>query len=285
MPGAVMLESKRVAALRLLGFIAAVAVALPAAGMAVGIVSSMSGEVTGRLASTWLFPLVFLMILAGVTWAACRLERTKLDSLGIALTQGRAVEFLAGFLVAALVFAVVAWARAISVGAEWTFNAATGVRSAVAALPLVLLLVLAEELLFRGYAFRKACVLWGGPVTLIVSSLLFGLYHLMWSSAWGMGALFLFAMPAVGGAVFGLAALRTNGLALPVGLHLGGNWVGGSVLGLGVPEGGALWTASVNAAQASWLLAPDIVPRLPYLVGVAALAVLLACWPPRRYTP
>jgi membrane protease YdiL (CAAX protease family) len=139
-----------------------------------------------------------------------------------------------------------------------------------------------EEVLFRGYAFRKAEALWGAPVALIASSALFGAYHVVGTGYWGTGALFLFAMPALGGLVFGLAALRTGGLALPIGLHLGGNWVGAYVFGLGTPQGSALWSASVDAAQGAWLLAPDLVPRLPYLAGVVLLAVAVAKWPRRQ---
>lgn len=92
-------------------------------------------------------------------------------------------------------------------------------------------------------------------------------------------------MPALGGLVFGAAALRTGGLrtgglSLPLRLHLGGNWVNASLFGLGMTPGSALWSAPVDLAQAAALMAPDFLPRLPYLVAVALLAVSVWMWPP-----
>jgi membrane protease YdiL (CAAX protease family) len=45
-------------------------------------------------------------------------------------------------------------------------------------------------------------------------------------------------MPALGGVVFGWAAVRSSGLALPIGLHLGGNRIQASVLSFQPPFGG-----------------------------------------------
>ena len=188
-------------------------------------------------------------------------------------------EFGAGFVVSAALFAIIALVQAATVGADWVFDPIVGARAALLGLPLAFLRMFPEELLFRGYAFRQMWVLWGAPAALLISSLLFGAYHVIGSGYWGAGAFFLFAMPTLGGIVFSLAALRTGGLALPLGLHLGGNWVGASVLGLGSPEGSALWAAQIDAAQTEWLMAPDLLPRLPYLVGVVSLGALILAWP------
>ena len=279
-----MSPSDRILVLRLASFVVAAAAAVVAVGPVVGLVSGVLGVVPGHPAAAWLFPVLVSAALLGVTWAALRLERDGLGSLGLVPTRRRAAEFGAGFAVAAVVLAAVALVRAASVGADWTFDPSAGARAALVGLPLAFVLMFSEELLFRGYAFQKAAALWGGPAALVVSSLLFGAYHLTGAGGeyWGTGAFLFFAMPALGGLVFGLAALRTGGLALPLGLHLGGNWVGASVLGLGVPEGAALWAAPVDPVQAAWLMAPDPLPRLPYVVGVALLAVAVLAWPRRQ---
>jgi membrane protease YdiL (CAAX protease family) len=181
-------------------------------------------------------------------------------------------------------FAVVALARAEMVGASWQFDPTTGAQAALLGLPVVLALMASEELIFRGYAFQKAEQLWGPAAALVGSSLAFGAYHVVGSEYWGMGAFFLFLTPTLGGLVFGLAALRTRSLALPFGLHLGGNWVNASLLGLGVPSGRALWAAPLDPSQVTTLMAPDVWPRLPYLIAVAVLFAAVALWPPRRRT-
>jgi membrane protease YdiL (CAAX protease family) len=134
--------------------------------------------------------------------------------------------------------------------------------------------MLPEELLFRGYAFQRlvrAIGVWPG---IVVSATLFGIYHLFGSGMWGMGAFFQLAMPTMGGIVFGWAAVRTNGLALPIGLHLGGNWVQASIFSLqpvGASEPGALWTVYVTDVQQHSLYAPDFSAHAPYIVAMFVL--------------
>jgi membrane protease YdiL (CAAX protease family) len=101
-----------------------------------------------------------------------------------------------------------------------------------------------EELLFRGYAFQQIVRLGAPGTAVVLTAAAFGAYHQL-----GAG---VFLMPALGGLVFGYALVRSGGLALPIGLHWGGNWV-----------------------QA---LTSEAMPRVPYVVALAlmALAVRLA---------
>ena len=78
------------------------------------------------------------------------------------------------------------------------------------------------------------------------------------------------------------AALRTGSLALPIGLHLGGNWITSSIFGLGVDRGNALWGAPLNEIQIHARVVPDLVPHLPYLAAVAALGVFVIWWTQSR---
>ncbi len=96
-----------------------------------------------------------------------------------------------------------------------------------------------------------------------------------------MGLVFQFLMPTIGGLLFAWAAIRSGGLALPIGLHLGGNWVQASVAVFGPhPAPGAvesfagLWRIPITAADVQVLTAPDLVPRLPLLVAFAITAAL-----------
>ena len=71
-----------------------------------------------------------------------------------------------------------------------------------------------------------------------------------------MGLVFQFLMPTIGGLLFAWAAIRSGGLALPIGLHLGGNWVQASVAVFGPhPAPGAaesfagLWRIPISASR------------------------------------
>lgn len=282
------LHPSRSAVLRIVLFIVACAAAMAAVGPAAGLVAGLAGSLLRPPLDALLYPTLTTAALLLVTWAAFRREGASLGTLGLVPPRRRAAEFAAGFAASALLFAAVALVRAAWVDAAWTFDAGAGLRAALFGLPLAFVRLLPEELIFRGYAFRTAAARWGSGATILVSALLFGAYHvvgpLLGGTAWGMGAVFLFTTPALGGLLFGLAAHRTGGLALPTGLHFGANWVNASVLGLAMPPGAALWSAPMTAPQIATLTAPDVLVHLPYLAGVALLLIAVTVWA-RRPVP
>ena len=267
--------------LRLLGFLALAGVAVAGSGLVSGSLFAMLAISDGPL-TAWMFPAITTGLLLLATWCALRVEKLGFAALGIALTRRRVREFAGGLAMGATAFALLAVLNAWLVGAQWHVDWAAGARATLLGLPLALLMLLPEELVFRGYAFREAQALWGAPVALALSSVLFGAYHLMGSGDWAMGAVFRFAMPVLGGLVFGYALLRTGGLAMPIGLHLGGNWIQSSVFGLGREQGSTFWSAPLNAEQIRLLSAPDLMPHMPYLLAMVLLGVLVMARRPEK---
>lgn len=262
--------------LQFLVFLAAAAACFPLASVLGSLIGGLAGMGASQAASAWLFPGIVCVLLLGATWGGLRSDRSGLRALGLVPTRRRVTEFGMGFVMAAVIFVVVALVRAASVGAGWVFDPVAGARAALVGLPLSFILLFPEELLFRGFAFRKAEELWGASAALAASSLAFGAYHVVGSGYSGTGALWLFVTPALGGLLFGLAALRTRGLALPTGLHLGANWINASIFGLGFERGDALWSAPLTGAQIAHLTAPDVLPHLPYLTAVGLLTTVVA---------
>jgi membrane protease YdiL (CAAX protease family) len=91
-------------------------------------------------------------------------------------------------------------------------------------LPLMLLLYLVlagrEELSFRGYPLRSlSCTLgaWKAQAIIVV---IFALEHVAGGYSWTQALL----GAATGAILFGIAALKTNGIALPIGLHAAWNF-------------------------------------------------------------
>lgn len=261
--------------LRLLGFLALVGVAVAGSGLVSGSLFAMLSIPQDRPLAAWIFPAITSGLLLLVTWCALRFEKLGFAALGISLSRRRLREFASGLMMGAALFGLSVALNARLVGAQWHVDWAAGVRAALLGLPFALLMLLPEELVFRGYAFRQVQALWGAPAALALSSLLFGAYHLLGSGDWAMGAAFRFAMPVLGGLVFGYALLRTGGLAMPIGLHLGGNWIQSSVFGLGREQGSALWVASLDAEQIRVLSAPDLMPHVPYLLAMVLLGVFV----------
>ncbi|MGY0231962.1 CPBP family intramembrane glutamic endopeptidase [Longispora urticae] len=211
----------------------------------------------------------FAVALLAVTWICLRLDGGappfRWKQLGL------------GFAAGVLLFSLIAVVRAAAVGASWEFRPSPA--AVFGGLAFMLCSVLFEELLFRGYLLDRLAALGGPVLAVVVTSALFGAYHVIGRPYWGIGAVFAFAMPALGGVLFAYAQLSSRGLALPIGLHWGGNWATVSLFGWG--GGGALWTTEVSPAQAHALTAPDLLPHLPYLAALGVLALVVRYGRPR----
>ena len=184
-----------------------------------------------------------------------------------------------GFLLMAVPAAVLwfgGWVRFEAGGAD-----PAAVASAVSLMAAV---AVAEELLFRGVLFQRLAAGLGAWPAQGLVGLLFLLTHLGNPGMDG-GVLWLAGTNIfLASLLFGLAFLRTGGLALPIGLHFMANVTQGVLLGFGVSgeeEPGLL--APVRLVEVDWLTggAFGLEASLP---GLAALALMLA-WFAVRFRP
>lgn len=257
-------------------FVIAAIAAWVAVGPILGSAAALAGVPT---VAVWAFGTAYSLLLLALTTLMVRRDGDGLSAVGLVPTGRRFRELALGFLVGAALFAALALVRGATTGATWTFAGWQAVPAACTGLAIAFVLLLPEELIFRGYAFQRIATVAGAWPAILISALLFGLYHQTGSGMWGIGAFFQFAMPALGGIVFGWAAVRTRGLALPIGLHLGGNWIQASVMSfrpaIGRPSPG-LFTAYLTDTQLSALSAPELSEHLPYIA--AMLTASLAVW-------
>ena len=219
-------------------------------------------------------------------WSALLLRQRgeSLAALGLPVNRSRLGMFGSGLLVGVAIYFVVASLQATAVGAPWQFNGLTGVLDALSGLPVVASMVLAEELLFRGVGLLALRKVAGDRAAIILSATCFGAYHLIGSGYWGMGAVFHFGMPALTGLLFGWSAIRSGGLALPIGLHLGANWVQANLVvfhpASAVPGSlNGVFLISIGPQDVQRLIAPDLVTHIPHLMALSlgTAAVWMIC--------
>ena len=262
---------------RLVVFVLGAAVSVP---LAIAAGATLSG-VAGGLAPVTTAALVSALIaglLLGLAHVMLRRDGLSLGALGLPADRRRWRELSVGLAVMAALTAGIALSQSLAVGAPWEFQGLPGVRAAIVALPLVAAMVFAEELLFRGVALRYLRDAWGDRAAIGVTAAAFGVYHVVGTHNWAMGLVFQFLMPSLAGALFAWAAIRSGGLSLPIGLHLGANWVQAAVAGF--DAGGAnatvfaIWRIPVSAADVQLLTAPDVIVRLPHLTALALAAVM-----------
>lgn len=226
----------------------------------------------------WREPLPVLFLLLA-TWACMRLRRQTLADAGVALDRRRAGEFASGLLVGCIAILLVTGLLIATGSVSLALDPA---RSAIAVgygLYAFLMAAALEELLFRGFVFQRlidGIGVWGAQLGLAA---LFALAH--WSNPEMEGAARLFATidTALAAIMLGLAYLRTRSLALPLGIHLGWNWMQGSVLGFNVSGfDQAGWLQPTIERSSSWISGGGVGPEGSVFSVVVDLMLIAALW-------
>jgi len=235
----------------------------------------------------WLLDLlesgVYLGGILALTWAFCRyLDRQPLVSLGLQRQRGLCnlgIGLSLGAGLMALIFLVMAAAGWLTADLAWP-----GTLPLLASALSWAVISFAEELAFRGYIMQGLAKAWVVPVAVVVSSLLFGMVHLIDPSARPLAILNI----CVAGLFLALAYLITRSLWLPAGIHIGWNLT--EVHALGFPGSGY----SEPSILHSTVSGPDLVTGGAFgpeggLLGLAAwllgIALLLGYWVAFRRKP
>ncbi|MFC9963953.1 CPBP family intramembrane glutamic endopeptidase [Nocardia ignorata] len=159
-------------------------------------------------------------------WLSCRVEKrsevTELAAAGRWRGLGHGVLIGAGAFLATMLLAILFTDADITSG---SFGACLGVAGSMASVAVT------EELLFRGVVHRILEERTGSIIAIAVSSLIFGLTHLVNSNATLWGAL---AIAVEGGALLAIAYIATRSLWLPIGLHFAWNFTESGVFGTAV---------------------------------------------------
>ncbi len=136
----------------------------------------------------------------------------------------------------------------------------------------------AEEVFFRGWLQRSLGAAWGPAAGIAVAALVFAGLHLLGGTRAPLSRLNLF----LGGALFGLLAERSGGLAAPIAAHAGWNWTEQLLLGLDPNPGAGSFGAILDrdlAGSALWGgSAEGLNASLAATFVLVALLIPLAAW-------
>lgn len=179
-------------------------------------------------------PLVGQLAVVAMTSVFCqRLRGRPFAELSGAFDRTAGLDLLAGCLVGAGIMLVPAAGLMAAGVVRWSWSGA-GLAGIITGIGVCAGTAATEELLFRGFPFQRLVDGAGSTVAQIVVAAYFVLTH---SSAIAMAGEVRFLAAAnifVASLLFGVAFLRTKGLALPFGLHFGANLTQGTILGFGV---------------------------------------------------
>ncbi|QNI38301.1 CPBP family intramembrane glutamic endopeptidase [Edaphobacter albus] len=201
-----------------------------------------------------------------LTWIFCRWDGIRLKDVGATFRIQSLSRLLFGATLGIALVAVQAFFIALIAHARWTRVPHTNAWTAIVPLFAYLSLACREELAFRGYPLRRMESFFGSLAAQLIVAIVFALEHVGGGYTWGNAFLGVF----VGSLLFGMAALATRGLAVPIGLHVMwnfGQWV------LGEKESLGLWKVLIDDR---FQARAQVVGMVTYLLGAGI--VILAFW-------
>ncbi len=201
------------------------------------------------------------------------------EAVGLGLDAGVVRSLGNGLLLGVGLAAAVVGLVAVAGGIEWIRGVeswSSGLEGLVAGIALFTLPAAGEEVLFRGYGLQILVWGWGsGPAVGLTSGLFAGLHG-------GNPEVTGVALVNIGlaGAFFAIVALRTGGLWVPIGAHLGWNWCLGALFGL--PVSGLHLVERpllrLDTAGAVWVSGGPFGPEGGVAAGVVLAAAVVVAW-------
>lgn len=206
-------------------------------------------------------------------------EKKSILALGFLPLSLRLKQFFAGFLITAILCFLVQYLEAYLKGATWVINKEITNNIIFQSFWWDVKSVFTEELIFRGALLFILIHKIGHKKSVLISAVLFGVYH--WFSYGAFGNIqvmfFVFIITGFMGYVFAFAASKTKSIMLPFGIHLGWNFVQNTLFSKGplgqlvlILEGGKElfgWVSLFNFFVGSILVPIILVAFVAYFVN------------------
>ena len=176
--------------------------------------------------------IVGLLLSWAILWLA---QRKSILVLGFTPVLKRIFQFALAFLFSALLCALLQLFESFLNNSRWLLNSQITFSQIVESLRWNFNSVLFEELIFRGALLYIAIKRLGSKKGILLSAICFGIYH--WFSFEVLGNIVpmvvVFIITGLMGLAWAYAFSRTNSMALPIGFHLGWNFVFNAVFSKG----------------------------------------------------
>ena len=203
----------------------------------------------------------------GLTLLFLRWDGWHLRDAGLALTPKSPLRMFSGLLIGLALVAFQETSLYATGHIRWAYTgSASSIGLLAPAILAYLLLALREEIAFRAYPLRHLERDLGAWASLLIVGLVFAVEHVAGGFSWVNSLL----GPLAGAILFGMAALATRGIAVPLGIHFAfnlGQWI------MGQKETAGLWRVSVDPA---FQKQTETIGYAAYLLG--ALAATFGFW-------
>ncbi|PPL04788.1 CPBP family intramembrane glutamic endopeptidase [Parapedobacter indicus] len=210
-------------------------------------------------------------------WIFSKFRAFSYAKAGIRLNRRSPLKFLLGVVIGLVFFLALLMAFIWLTPVRIRFSG-NGL-SLEAGLQLLSLLPLAlmEEMAFRSYPQQELNHRYGVWVSQFVMALVFGFYHILY----GWDPVTAFTGPFVWAFLFGLAAIASRGIALPLGIHFSVN-AGQLIAGLNGASPTALWIISYPSRTAEAVQQRSQVTSMGLHGGIWIMLLLFTFYWDRR---
>jgi uncharacterized protein len=148
-----------------------------------------------------------------------KLDKKSCSDIGLKFERSTALRFFSGVGTGIIIMGLLAGGVIFFTGSEIGTNPQGDLWRFLLATAPLLPLAFMEELGFRAYPLEELKNNVGVRASIIITSLLFALYHIV--NGWSVATSFY--GPAIWGLIFALAAIYSKGIALPTGIHYAAN--------------------------------------------------------------
>lgn len=220
------------------------------------------------------------LLIVAVSCLCQLLRRRPIAELTGAMDIRWPVQLLLGTFLGAMLMLVPALFLRMVGRVTWHWNDGGWSILAAALLPCVAVVV-AEELLFRGFLFQRLIDGAGVWIAQLLLAAYFVLTHSGTLRSAGDQRVLASVNIFIASLLFGLAFIRTKSLAMPLGIHFGANFTQGPILGFGVSgHRDANMLQTILSKGSDWLTggAFGIEASVPGLICIIAATLLLYRW-------
>ena len=169
----------------------------------------------------YLSPLLLLLL----TWSLYKKEGTNLSALGINVKRKNIFFLPLGIGIGILFFSTLLFVQMQYHGINIVVNKNADFRLIIGGIFFLLPVAINEELIFRGYCYKKTIERTGITNANLIFAFLFIVWHWVALNAWGnFGMMLGLITTGFGHLLFATAFLKSATLYFPIGIHLGNNW-------------------------------------------------------------
>lgn len=149
------------------------------------------------------------------TYLFLRFDRKSFADIGLKFVNSTVTKFCVGIVIGIGLMGVMTMSFIYFSGFKIELNKNSNLLNFLFWTSPLILLALMEEVGFRAYPLVILKDKVGIRASIIITSIVFGLYHI--ANGWTISDAFL--GPAIWGLIFALAAVYSNGIAMPTGIH------------------------------------------------------------------